>query len=137
MDLEKALEITERVLQVRPHYVLCGSAALILQGAILPRSINDLDFICLKENFNSEGLSEYGGYAPSEFDGYTTYKVSFDAKVKTGIEYYNVFVHDDLTSIKTKKVEGVLVQEAEDIIYWKKKWRREKDLKDLGSSISF
>lgn len=110
--------------------MLCGSVALIHAKAIPDRPVLDIDFVCPPHLFDATGLDLYGGYGPQEYEGYTCYKVQHDKEIE-GF-YYNVFVHDASVVIKGEEVDGVLIQSVDQILFWKKKFNRSKDLKDLG-----
>lgn len=126
----QALYIAKQIMSGRPDYLLCGSVALILGNAIPERKVLDLDFVCPADKFDPTGLSLYGDYGPSVFDGYLCYKVQTDNAVK-GF-YYNVFVHDPSVVIKTQTVNGINCQSIDQIMFWKKKFNRPKDKTDLG-----
>lgn len=128
----QALSIAKQIQAGRPDYLLCGSVALILWGAIPERKVLDIDFVCPADKFNPEGLSLYGGYGPSDFGGYLCYKVQTDNAVK-GF-YYNVFVHDPSVVIKNDEINGVKIQSIDQILFWKKKFNRAKDRTDLGTN---
>lgn len=113
-----------------PHYLLCGSNALLLVKAIPEREVLDIDFVCPADKFSDKGLQTYGDYGPSEFAGYQCYKVSHDDKID-GF-YYNVFVHDSSVVIKEEVVQGIKIQSPDQILFWKKQFGRAKDKVDLG-----
>lgn len=126
MKLDYATNLVKDILVKRPDYILCGSTALMLAGKLPERKIGDLDFICPSHKFDPTGLALYGDYEPHVNDGYTCYKVSGDGEF-----YYNVFVHDPATVIQVQIEKDILMQSVDQILKWKEKYSRHKDLNDF------
>lgn len=121
------LGLALRVLRNRRDYIICGSVAMIYLDVIPVRAVHDLDFICPKHKFDTS-LPTYGNYGPVENDGYLCYKISGD----NGL-YYNVFVFEDDNFVKTVRKDGVLWQDPEQMLFFKRKYNRPKDQKDLNN----
>lgn len=123
--------LAEKIVKLRPYYILCGSLGLLLRGAIPKRDVHDLDFICPKAEFDKikPTLQLYGGDERYviENDGYKCYKVSGDGRF-----YYNVFVFDNDSDYEYNEVySGMKCQTTEQMLKYKKEYNREKDRKDL------
>jgi len=126
-------DIINRIIAFQQQYpkaVLCGSAALILSGILPYRKMSDIDFILNIKDFNNNLRSTFS-YDPysNEDDGYKSY-----SKTINGIKF-NILVFDDSYTINTKKhtlSQGeIKLENINDILYWKKKYNRPKDQKDL------
>lgn len=128
MRLPEAMRIAKTIMAKRPYLILCGSVALAHLG-ILKRDLGDIDFVCFEDEFDPTGFDTYGDYGPWVQDGHTCYKVSSDHKAN-GF-YYNVFVFKDRSEVEFKISNGIKVQSPKQIIAWKKKYDRAKDIRDV------
>ncbi|WP_417353545.1 hypothetical protein [Flavobacterium alkalisoli] len=131
-------------MKTRPLYIVGGSVALMIQGAIDKRAIGDFDFsvlvpdhVKLEDSEEIRALLKLKGLEPSLYpvghdDDYICYKVHSDKK-HWGTAYYNIFVRHRVTA-KKMNVDGsdMLVQGDEEIIKYKRMWLRDKDKADLG-----
>ena len=88
--------------------LLCGSLALILYGVIKKRKIHDLDFIVYEKNVVSD---EYISLVVDDPYKHCLFLASY---TKEG-----------------DMIEGIKLQDLDQIIQWKLKLGREKDRKDL------
>ena len=114
--------------------LLCGSAALIL-GDLLPcRHMHDVDFAVNEKNFNPSLYTEVTPYEGQDEEGYTSFmtRVWIDSK---RVEI-NILVFDDekFNSENIKLLDGSTIksQSSKDILSWKQKYNRPKDIKDLN-----
>ena len=128
-NYKEMLSIAKYIMINNEEYYLCGSLALILSGKIKERNVNDIDFIVNKDRFVRKKLKLDDSYGESIFNGYTCYKTSGDSD---GF-YYNVFVHDDSSRIKAKRINGIRCQDPNQILEYKKEWGRRKDVDDIKS----
>lgn len=130
MNFEEMLGIAKHIMKLNPHYILCGSLGLIVRGTLAPRDIGDIDFVCLREDFDEEKLKlSSDGYGITENDGYTCYKTVHD----TDGMFYDVFVFDDSKQVMASLVSELMVQESEQMLEFKKLYGRYKDTKDLNN----
>ncbi len=130
MNKDYALSIAKKIIKKNPKLILCGSLSLILAKKIQDRDIHDLDFCCHKEDFDESYFLRMCNYGPQENNGYKCYCVNSDIAYDRSPLFYNIFVHDK--KIKTQKTSlGFLTQDISEILFWKKKFNREKDIKDL------
>lgn len=119
------------------NLILCGSAALILADIMPDREIGDLDFATtdgstiLKLSLNRDVYADEvlnGGYCSysrqSLRQGFGTYKI-------------NVLLFNPETIINTETIKlpggDIVCQRISDILYWKEKYNRKKDLIDLDA----
>jgi len=114
--------------QKNPHLILCGSAALIMLGILENRHMSDIDFAVNDEAFiriptlpqfpdpyselnSADGYKSHSGY-------YQRFKI-------------NTLVFEDHIPLYSEEFNGIKHQRLEDIINWKEKYNRPKDIKDL------
>ena len=108
MGIEAILTKIKMIQNRYPKRWLCGSMALILYDAIYPRRIHDLDFVMFNEKV-------------------------VDGEAIT-LEFIKPFSHCLFLSSDAKigeKIKGVRLQDLDQILYWKKIFGRDKDIKDL------
>ena len=91
-----------------PRRLVCGSLALMLYEAIPKRRIGDLDFVSYEKNVKD--------------NEYVSLKCSNPHK-------HCLFLSSSVKEGET--IHGLKLQNLDQIIYWKKKFGRERDLKDL------
>jgi hypothetical protein len=135
----KACEHLKIIRQLQANHkdlILCGSAALILADVLPDRDIGDIDFVTNNNNVISIlGLSR-DAYADEVINGgYLSYS---SARVGIfGVYKLNVLVFNPEISIDTEIIKlfgGDLVcQRISDIIRWKEKYNRTKDIVDLDN----
>lgn len=97
-----------RIQQENPRKLLCGSLALILYEAIPDRSVGDLDFVMMEKRI-----------VPNE-----TICLKLESPSK-----HCLFLSS--SPRKGKTIEGLHLQDLEQIIHWKRRYGRKKDLRDL------
>ncbi len=127
IEYSYALQIAKLIIKNNPNYVLCGSTALILSKTMPKRKVNDLDFCCPSELFKLGTKQTYGDYGPMKNEGYLCYKITGDKGF-----YYNVFVHDKKFDLKITTVDGVKIQDPQQILKFKKEYNRTKDKEDFS-----
>jgi hypothetical protein len=103
-----AIELVKKVQANFPKRLLCGSLALLLYGVMPPRKINDLDFVILEKNVKEGEVISLKCASPTE------HCLFLSSDVKYG-----------------KEINGIHLQDLDQIVYWKKKYHRPKDMKDL------
>lgn len=120
-----------------PQMILCGSVALIVASVLDERPVADIDFTAHRNYFDKlklGGLSPDDPYKDAEEDGYTSYHKN----VYIGLKRLplNVLIHEEddaYITIQTVEYKGRIftIQKVDDILCWKKKYNRSKDLRDL------
>lgn len=106
--ITKAIRQARRVQKIHPKRLLCGGLALKLYGVIQREKFSDIDFVTLEQNVVS---GEY-----------------------ISLECSNPFAHCLFLSadvVEGETIQGLRLQALDQIIYWKTKWARDKDLEDL------
>lgn len=93
--------------------LLCGSLALILYEAIPKRRIGDLDFISYEQNVKENEFVSLKCSTPHK------HCLFLSSTVKEG-----------------ETIHGLKLQDLDQMIYWKRKFGRERDLKDLKNYMS-
>lgn len=128
------LKIMFHLQQKYPKFILSGSAALIMCDALDDRPISDIDIVLKKSDLPYStifsGLKIDNTNYPTGGDGYNSYHASYKGLDMNLLVYDN----DRLINHKDHYVPGVGIikhQELQDIIYWKQKYKRPKDLKDI------
>lgn len=132
MRFPEAMYYALKIRKKNPHYVLCGSVALIMSGKLPVRDVHDIDFVTNERFISEKELNRltYGEYGPTENDGYTCYEV-LNYGVH-GVWGYNLFVFPDDVDLKIKEINiTVNIQHPDEILKWKKKYNREKDIEDI------
>jgi hypothetical protein len=117
--------------------ILCGSVALIVAQVLDERPVADIDFTVHRDYFEKMKLghlSKDDPYKDAEEDGYTSYHKSIYFGFKR--LPLNVLVHEDpdaYITIQTVEYKGRMftIQKVDDILCWKKKYNRTKDINDL------
>lgn len=125
-------------LQASHHsLILCGSAALILADVLPDRHIGDIDFVTTDRSIISKLNLTRDVYADEVANGgYLSYSVS---KIRTGFGLYKlnvlIFKPDTIFNIEKIMINGsdIVCQRISDILYWKEKYNRTKDLIDIDA----
>lgn len=127
MELSKAIIDAFEISKIHPEYVLCGSVALILKGAIPPRDVHDIDFVVERNKVDGFDLM------------CKSYKPCMDNKEyhcffieENGIKY-DLFVYKDDKKIEMDTI-SLPIQSEKDILDVKKGYSRSKDIFDLSSA---
>ena len=123
--------------RANPELLLCGSIALILAGVMPPREIGDFDFAINRKHFSSlQNFTHFSqdAYPTNVDDNYMSYHGYW--KSRPFICGINLLVFDNEITLQhevvTYKGQQFLIQKADDILYWKKQYNRDKDIKDLN-----
>ena len=135
-----------KYIQVRnPGFLLCGSAALIMCGVLPNRDMSDIDFVAHKADFEktklSLGYDEYSSlnHGP-KYDSYSCYHGSI--KINVLIFSDDIQLNTESFSISKPNMFRpfapltVRHQALQDIINWKEKYNRPKDIRDLDKITS-
>ncbi len=131
VEFEQAMVWALKIMQRRPSFALAGSLSLIAQRAIERRNVMDLDFVVMHKDFLEfkKDISIWD-YPAIEKETYQCWKVTID----NGF-YYNIFVFWDKKLVERTSIKylgrTINVQDAAQILGWKKLWARDKDLEDL------
>jgi hypothetical protein len=135
--MEDVKDISFMITQLQANHkdiFLCGSAALILKGVLPNRPIHDIDFVSSNVNIIKElGLwpdiysdierdDEYVSYS-----GFTKY-----SSVKVNILLFKKNKEFNLRAVESN-YGNIICQDVDDIIAWKQKYNRKKDLVDLDN----
>ena len=106
--ITKAIRHARRVQRKHPKRLLCGGLALKLYGVLQREKFSDIDFVTLEENVVR------GEYISLECSNPFAHCLFLSADVREG-----------------ETIQGLRLQALDQIIYWKLKWARDKDLEDL------
>ena len=124
-----------------PCLLLCGSAALIMSGALPMRAIGDIDFVINHRDLDSlKGFQSYSRdpYPKEEHDGYQSYHASwyssynFFSRTRLDVNllvFDNEIILNRDTAIYTNMTYNI--QKVDDILHWKQEYNREKDKEDM------
>jgi hypothetical protein len=131
--LDKIVSLQKDNLQL----ILCGSVALIVASILDERKVADIDFTAHRDYFDKlklGPLNKDDPYKDAEEDGYTSYHKNIYLSGKR--LPLNVLIHEDpdaYITIQTVEYKGrtFTIQKVDDILHWKKKYNRSKDLQDL------
>lgn len=132
MDVYKSID-TIRYLQGRfPSLILCGSVSLILLDILPNRSVSDIDFVTTDVTVLDKLQVYRDSYDNEEKNGgYTSFSGYYNGN-KINILFFTLG-----TEIKTQTITtptySIRSQLVSDILYWKEKYNRPKDLSDLDS----
>ena len=136
-DLHCIMKAVERLQTVNPRLYLAGSVALMASGLLPERKIGDIDFVINEEDFKDIELIKnirmdtVGPYAEPKHlnEGYTSYHGV------SGIYSINLLVYNKDVEITHEVLnyenKDFLIQKLDNILYWKEKYNRDKDIKDL------
>lgn len=125
-----------------PELILCGSAALMLTGALPYRPMHDIDFVLNRRNFKDSGVwLKTKSYSEVDNDGYTSYILYRGKNYPLIKQDINILVFDDAIELNSESVKSfgkraIKMQRQQDILRWKEKYNREKDIKDLDAIAS-
>lgn len=132
MKLQKALELAEKYQSLFPDLVLSGSVALILSGDMPVREIGDVDFVTKKQNYlHVKGQLLQLGFESVFDESYDCDDTEETFENLKNTEGVNIMVYNRSVLIYTKKLGSLTVQDSKQIIYYKNKMARPKDLQDL------
>lgn len=134
---QHTLETIRSFQKHNPKVLLCGSAALILSGLLPHREMHDIDFILNRKYFKESKLwMKTTPYSEQEEDGYTSYLMrSMSVEI-------NLLIFEDNIILKSEEVipykgsKSIICQNLNDIISWKEKYNRPKDIRDLDAITS-
>lgn len=134
------LSVVETIQKANPEFLLCGSAALILLDMMPNRSMSDIDFVTNKKFLKKSSLclrsDKYNNM--NDGDKYESYSCSL---INSGTYKINVLAFDDdvqlyYDSLKILHLTEIKHQRLQDIINWKEKYNRPKDIQDLEKILT-
>ena len=132
MDVYKSIDTITYLQKRFPSLILCGSVSLILLDILPNRSVSDIDFVTTDVTVLGKLHLRQDSYDDEETNGgYTSFSgVHMANKI-------NVLLFSLGTEIKTQTItmptDSIRSQLVSDILYWKEKYNRPKDLSDLDS----
>jgi hypothetical protein len=136
MKIDDALTAILDIQESFADFIIGGSAALILAGLLEERDLGDIDIITNVRHYNKLGwLSGFSRdpYPQQEKDGYESYHCAY--RTKSVIYNINLLIHNDNTLITYETIiykgNTIKIQRLDDILCWKKKYNRTKDILDL------
>jgi hypothetical protein len=137
------IEIILDIQETNKRLLLCGSAALIFAGLLPEREIRDIDFVCNKRDIDDlYGLNNLrlDHYPNNINDKYYSYHAYWHFMGMTSRHSINLLAFDDSIALTPESImyqgEKLLLQKVDDILYWKEKYNRPKDIKDLNDIVT-
>jgi len=132
MDVYKSIDTITYLQKRFPSLILCGSVSLILLDILPNRSVSDIDFVTTDVTVLGKLHLRQDSYDDEETNGgYTSFSGVYMANK------INVLLFSLGTEIKTQTItmptDSIRSQLVSDILYWKEKYNRPKDLSDLDS----
>jgi len=134
MDVQDISFMIKQLQANHKDIFLCGSAALILKGVLPNRPIHDIDFV----SSNTDIIKELGLWPDiySDVETYSEY-VSYSGFTKYSTVKVNVLLFKKNKEFNLDIVQSnygnIICQDVNDIIAWKQKYNRNKDLVDLDN----
>lgn len=130
---DEELQLIKEMQSRYTNFVLSGSVALIASGALDNRPVSDIDIVlhkrCLPKFTMFSNLKIDKNY-PDSGDGYISYHATYK-EMEINLLVYNNDREIRNTWTDVPNIGKIKHQKLEDIINWKKKYNRPKDLKDL------
>lgn len=135
--LDSTMKVVERLQLLNPKLYLAGSIALMASGHLDHRKSNDIDFVMAKDDLKSLQLVKHfskdssGPYSNQKHlcIGYSSYHGV------SGAYSINILVYDDESDLESETIiynqKAFKIQKLDDILYWKTKYNRNKDIKDI------
>lgn len=131
---DDVLDIIRKLQKENGNLLLCGSAALILHELLPNRHMSDIDFainekflINTKMNIYPDSYNELNKLR----DNYASYSC------REHIIKVNLLVFNDDIKLNTEESNNkIKCQALTDIINWKEKYNRPKDIKDLEKILT-
>lgn len=128
--------VINHVYENSPKALLCGSVALMAAGLLDWRDTQDVDFVIKQKDFDRDNLDLMRDmYAGSEGDGYRSYHGNIRINEKWVTINFLVFFKEVELATETINFceNNIVVQKLDDILKWKQKYNRSKDIKDLDN----
>lgn len=136
MKIDDALIAILDIQSKYTDFIVGGSAALIFAGLLEERDLGDVDIVTNIRHYNKLGwLSGFSRdpYPQQEKDDYESYHGTY--KANSTRYSINILIHSDntLLTFETIVYKGhtIKIQKLDDILCWKKKYNRSKDIRDL------
>lgn len=128
-------ELVDEIRSIQLNYkdlTLCGSVPLILLGILPDREVGDIDFVTTdmsiakhlhlgRDPYDNEG--ENGGYI--SLSGYRSWR-----KINLLVFPVGTIINKEIVRIDDI---DITMQQVSDILNWKEKYNRTKDIKDLDA----
>lgn len=120
-----------------PNFLLAGSLALILSDTLPNRSVHDIDIVVNIKDFKNtdyfrnSSVYNYSDITSNEYDSYSYWDYRCEINLLNFLVFPdNIKLNKGLLKIEDNKI---IIQDIDDILKWKQKYNREKDLKDLDN----
>ena len=137
--MAKLLKTILDIQATNPQLALCGSAALIYAGLLPKRDIGDLDFVLNKRHVDAlQGIYNLRAdvYPKQKDDRYKSYHGNWSFSGLFSGYKINLLVFNDDILLTSEAVifegEHIRVQTLDNVLKWKEKYNRPKDIKDLN-----
>lgn len=135
---KKIIDIVIKLQKDNPNLYLCGSVALITAGLLENRKVSDIDFVLKYKDLDSIvnliDMRIDTSYKPDRHDGYDSYHGYYGTNVAGSIAI-NLLIFKNNAPLKVEFIKysdnTIKVQKLDDILCWKKKYNRSKDIQDL------
>lgn len=132
MDAYKTIDTITYLQKRFPSLILCGSVSLILLDILPNRSVSDIDFVTTDVSIIGKLYLRQDSYDDEETNGgYTSYSGVYMAN-KINVLLFSLGT-EIKTEIITRSTDSIRSQLVSDILYWKEKYNRPKDLSDIDS----
>ncbi len=128
-----AIVLAKFIQERNPNFELCGSLALMLYGLLPKGEVHDLDFAsakCVTKPKDCKQTKQTSRSIRNQRSNYICY--GFKYEVDCLSIHYDVFYYPELESGAT--VDGLKLQSADQIIFFKRQFNRPKD-KEMLSKI--
>ena len=135
----KLIDAIYDIQEHHPRLLLCGSAALVLSGKLTDRRINDIDFVINDKHMNKTMIADLRLRPDRLF--YSLQKKDDNYKSFHGFEsngfiinvlcFKNeIHLNKEIITCNSKKI---IMQDLDTILFYKTKYNRPKDIKDLDN----
>jgi len=129
----EVLRVIKNIQSKYSELILCGSASLIMREVLPNRDMSDIDFVVNETNLTFTDLIPDDGYCHlNQEDGYKSYSYTHEQGFFIRHKINILIFHDDIT-LNTEITSGVKHQALRDIINWKEKYNRSKDIEDINN----
>lgn len=138
--------VVRSIQAANPKLLLCGSLALILADKLDMRDMGDIDFVVNNKDYdnNTHGISwiapdpdPYNLADDNGGDGYESLhgQFKYNGKFRSRNVDINLLVFDDDIELKSETLTDsrIRVQDLDTVMRWKKKYNRDKDIKDMNN----
>lgn len=132
MDVYESIDTITYLQRRFPSLILCGSVSLILLDVLPNRNVSDIDFVTTDISVIGKLHLRQDSYDDEETNGgYTSFSgVYMDNKINVLLFSLGIEIKTQTITMPTDSIRSQLVS---DILYWKEKYNRPKDISDLDS----